>query len=270
MNMNSVDLGILGVMAFSCLMGLLRGLTKEVLSLFTWGGSVATAYYFYPSVSGIARAQIANPMIADGVTAVGLFIVCLILFGILTVAISNGVKDSLMGGLDRSLGLAFGIFRGVVVVCAIEIVFSLFISRDHQSETIKQARFITMVRNGSDEIMGFLPLNIRTILLTQIQKAQGIAPLVGNATDLIVQQQVVPQPLPQQNPTQDLLKEMTPPPPDRTKTKAPSPRLASPQDSEKTMENLSSLKPQATLSKSEGVYDSRQQRELERLIETSE
>lgn len=262
--MNSIDLAILGIMALSCLIGIIRGMTKEVLSLFTWVGSVVAAYMLYPQASGIARGHIANPMIADGITGVALFLIFLVAFGIITVIISNSIRESMMGGLDRSLGFAFGIFRGVFVVCVIEIVCSMFISRDKQSETVQQARFIAMVRNGSDEIVGMLPLDMRNAILIQTQRVQGIAPMSGDLQDLINQQNPISQPSSPSSPP-DFMEQLATQP-KKNQTRVPS----SHQDPQKTTEGLASLKPQATQLKSEGVYDSRQQRALERLIETSE
>lgn len=264
--MNTVDFAILGIMGLSCLMGIIRGLTKEVLSLFTWAGSALAAYTLYPSASGLMRSHIANPMIADGVTGATLFITFLIIFGIITVAISNAVKDSMMGGLDRSLGLAFGIFRGICVVCALEIIFSLFIARDKQSSTIQQARFITMVRNGADEIVTMLPASLRDMIWTQTQKIQGIAPLAGDVKDLISHHDKgLRKPFEHLNQSQKHLPGIAPSS-SHNQTHLKDEHV----DPEKTMEGLSSLKPQATQLKSEGVYDNRQQRELDRLIETSD
>ena len=254
--MNSIDLAVLVVMALSCLIGIIRGVTKEILSVFTWVGSAYAAYTFYPMASHFARGHIANPMIADGITGAVLFIIFLILFGIITVAISNAVKDSMVGGLDRSLGLAFGIFRGVFIVCVVEIGFSLFVPREKQSELIQSARFTPMVRNGSDEIVSMLPLSVRDMILSQTQKIQGIAPMAGTVQDL-----VVPQPKPQQQP--DVMNGLAP---TRSQTVM---QPTAPLDPEKAAEGLSMLRPQAQQSKADG-YDKRQQSELDRLIETSE
>lgn len=262
--MNSIDLAILSIMALSCLMGLIRGFTKEILSLFTWAGSALAAYMLYPHAAGYVREHITNPMIADAITGIALFLVFLIIFGIITVAISNAVKDSMMGGIDRSLGLAFGIFRGVIAVCLIEIVFSLFINRDKQSETVQNAKFITMVRNGSDEIVSLLPLSLREMIMTQTQRIQGLAPLTGTASDLMLPHQPKKERDAQQDP-HALLKEMAP---KRSQNQTLHPQGKP--DPQKTTEGLASLKPRATQLKSEGVYDNRQQRELDRLIETSE
>jgi len=257
--MNSIDLAVLGVMSLSCLIGIIRGVTKEILSVFTWVGSAYAAYTFYPMASGLARGHIANPMIADGVTGAVLFIIFLVLFGVVTVAISNAVKDSMVGGLDRSLGLAFGIFRGVFILCVVEIGFSLFVQREKQSETVQNARFITMVRNGSDEIVSMLPLSVRDMIMTQTQKIQGIAPMSGTVQDL-----VIPQPMVQpQQPHQNLMNGLAP---QRSQTIM---QPVAPIDPEKAAEGLSMLRPQAQTSKIDG-YDNRQQRELDRLIETSE
>ncbi len=257
--MNSIDLAVLGIMALSCLIGIIRGVTKEVLSVFTWIGAGYAAYTFYPMASHMARGHIANPMIADGITGAVLFILFLIVFGIITVAISNAVKDSMVGGLDRSLGLAFGIFRGVFIICVVEIGFSLFVPREKQSDQIQNARFISMVRNGSDEIVSMLPLSARDMILTQTQKIQGIAPLSGSIQDLVV----VPQPKPQNPAHQELMNGIAPTRPQTVM------QPAMPLDPQKAAEGLSMLKPQAQQSKADG-YDNRQQRELDRMIETSE
>ncbi|MBX3487515.1 MAG: CvpA family protein [Candidatus Paracaedibacteraceae bacterium] len=254
--MNSIDLAVLVIMALSCLVGIIRGVTKEILSVFTWIGSAYAAYTFYPMASHFARGYVANPMIADGITGAVLFILFLVLFGIVTVAISNAVKDSMVGGLDRSLGLAFGIFRGVFIICVIEIGFSLFVPREKQSELIQTARFTPMVRNGSDEVVSMLPLSVRDMIMSQTQKIQGIAPLTGTVQDL-----VVPQPKPLQQP--DVMNDLAPMRPQTVM------QPAAPLDAEKAAEGLSMLRPQVQQSKADG-YDRRQQSELDRLIETSE
>lgn len=190
--MNGIDIAILTIMGLSCLMGIVRGLTKEVLGLFTWAGSAFAAYMTYPFAAEFAREHIANPMIADSVTAVGLFILFLIAFSIITFNISNAVRSSAIGGLDRGLGLAFGVVRGAVLICAAEIAFSLFISREAQSETIQSARFIPMVRRGSDEILLMLPTQWREMLDQQTKNLQNLGKTAGSAAPQLLMPVVPP------------------------------------------------------------------------------
>ncbi len=70
--MNSVDIGILVIFGISCLAGFMRGFTREILGVFTWVGSAVATYIAVPLLGGIAKGYIANPMIADAVTAVAI------------------------------------------------------------------------------------------------------------------------------------------------------------------------------------------------------
>ncbi len=177
--MNGIDIAILIIMGLSCLMGIVRGFTKEVLGLFTWAGAAFAAYMTYPLASEFARGHIANPMIADSVTGVVLFILYLIVFSIITFNISNAVRSSSIGGLDRGLGLAFGVIRGSILICAAEIAFSLFINRESQSETIQSARFIPMVRRGADEMLLMMPTKWREMLDQQTKNLQALGKTAG-------------------------------------------------------------------------------------------
>ena len=305
--MNGIDIAILVIMGLSCLMGIIRGLTKEVLGVFTWAGAAFAAYMTYPLASEFARQHIANPMIADSVTGVVLFILFLIVFSVITFNISNAVRGSAIGGLDRGLGLAFGVVRGSVLICAAEIAFSLFINRESQSESFQSARFIPMVRRGSDEILTMLPSHWRETLDQQTRNLQNLGnsvqsppsqllmPVVPNTTspsgvpggstgasstpnETAQPQSVLPQQT--QNPPLGTIPNGIPPvlqqngtPPQVNRTPAPGMgnRTTSPMDRDKTADSLSDLKPTAAdIKGNEGTYDKRQQRELDRLIDSSD
>ena len=72
--MNKFDLIFLGVLVLSACMGVVRGITKEILSLLSWVGAVTMAYILFPVTQHFARTQITNPMLADGVTIFAIFI----------------------------------------------------------------------------------------------------------------------------------------------------------------------------------------------------
>lgn len=302
--MNGIDIAILVIMGLSCLMGIIRGLTKEVLGLFTWAGSAFAAYMTYPLASVFARQHIANSMIADSITGIVLFILFLIIFSIITFNISNAVRSSSIGGLDRGLGLAFGVIRGSVLICAAEIAFSLFINREAQSESIQSARFIPMVRRGSDEILTTLPTQWREMLDQQTKNLQNLGTsLQSTPTQLLTpiapatpstggmssgtnggvptpnggvqSQSTPPQQTQKRPPAHDtppaLQQSMGNTPANQTPAPGAGYRIRTPMDRDKTADSLSDLKPSAAdIKGSEGIYDKRQQRELDRLIDASD
>lgn len=281
--MNSIDIGILVIMGISCLIGFWRGFTREVLGLFTWLGSAIATYVAIPIFGGVARAYISNPMIADAATAVVLFIIFLIIFSIISGALSNSVKSSSLGGVDHALGFSFGIVRGVVVICGLEIIISTFTLRQNQSQGIQNARFTSMVRHGSDNLIHLLPSSFQEFIVNNqteslAKAAQHTAAqhpqetlnglVAGAVKEAVVDNLKNPETMkkilaaqPQTQPS-SLTQH-----PHTTPLLAPTPE----EDREKTAESLAKLTPQAVKKEGDdGKYDKRQQRGLDRLIELNQ
>ena len=153
--MNFVDIVVLAVIALSTLLALGRGFVKEVLSIFGWiGAAIGTflIFFYVPQVREFARKQIAEPLLADIACAVGLFVVLLIVLGFFNHAISSRVHGSSLGPLDKSLGLVFGLLRGVVLVALAHMAMTdWFIpNRDQRPDVINQARtepYVAMAAN---------------------------------------------------------------------------------------------------------------------------
>ena len=168
--MNGIDIIILVVFFASTLIGAMRGFTKELLSLFNWGGSVTLSYIFLPVARSFAQPYIANPMMADGVAIFCLFITSLIMLSIVANIIAGYIHESSFRGIDHSLGFGFGILRGVVFISAAELIFSTFSPRHSQSPTFQSARFIPMARKGGDTLLQILPSAARGWILDQAIK----------------------------------------------------------------------------------------------------
>lgn len=168
--MTIIDGIILGVAFLSALMGLVRGLTREVLGLASWIGGAALTFTGMPFVQIIARRYIANPMMADIAAAIGLFVLFLILFSVISNALSGLIKQSGLGGIDRSLGFLFGIARSVIVLCIFQLLVSCFIPRHKQPIDFQNNRFAPMIYNGSNFIMNVLPKQVALKIVEQQQK----------------------------------------------------------------------------------------------------
>jgi membrane protein required for colicin V production len=142
---NFVDIMVLAVIALSTLLALGRGFVKEVLSIFGWiGAAVGTLliFFYVPQVQEFARKQIAEPLLADIVAAVSLFVLLLIVLGFLNHAISTRVHASSLGPLDKSLGLVFGLARGIILVALAHMAMTdwLLPNEQQRPDVIRQAR----------------------------------------------------------------------------------------------------------------------------------
>lgn len=161
--MNLVDLAVLILLALSGLVGFVRGLMREVLGLGAWAGAVfvASPFGLFPYARPVARQALADPALADPVAFGAVFLVALVLFWIVARAISDRVRASVLGGLDRTLGLVFGAARGAVLVVLAYIVAGLVIPVDAWPPPVREARFLPVVHRGAAWLAGQLPPEYR-------------------------------------------------------------------------------------------------------------
>ena len=152
-----VDLIIVSLLAISILIGIYRGATREVLGIAGWIGALATVFYGLPLLRPLGRHYIHSPMIADLVIAAILFILSLAVFIIISRTISTKVKGSLLGGLDRSLGLIFGLLRGILILCVVYLAMGFFYPPGEMPEAVKNARFTPWFTQGAQELKRFIP-----------------------------------------------------------------------------------------------------------------
>lgn len=114
-----------GVLAFSLLLGLLRGLVFEVLSVLSWICAFVVAQWFAPEVGGwLPIDSAAEPLrYAAGFTIV--FVAVVFAGGLLAWGTRKLVEAVGLRPMDRALGAAFGLVRGVVLVLALAVVVNM-------------------------------------------------------------------------------------------------------------------------------------------------
>src|SRR3546814_14147884 len=78
--------------------------------------------------------SIAVEFIASLLTGVGLFLITLVLFSVLTRILSNRIQQSSLGALDRSLGLLFGFVRGAVIVALAWLALGYVVTEPRSEE----------------------------------------------------------------------------------------------------------------------------------------
>ena len=147
--MNWVDAAILAVVACSGLWGFLRGMVREVLGLAAWVAAGIAAAWFYPDALALARKAIANPDVANPVAFGAVFLVVLIVFSLIARILAGAVRRSVLGGLDRTLGLLYGLARGAVLAIIAYVVAGTVEPVGHWPDAALEARTMPSIYLGA-------------------------------------------------------------------------------------------------------------------------
>jgi len=156
--MNWVDAILVAVIVISAAVAYFRGLVREVLSLGAWIGAALAAFIARPMIQPHVETWIEPPVVADAVGTGAVFLVVLILLKIMTNMIADRVQDSMLGGIDRVLGLVFGAARGAVVLVVAYILAGMFAPETSAwPEPVKQARGLGIVADTARRVVDAVP-----------------------------------------------------------------------------------------------------------------
>ena len=123
--MTTVDWVMVGLLAFSMLLGAWRGLVYEVLSVLGWAVSFYAAQWFAPKVAEWLPLQSTTETLRYAVAFVLVFISAVFVAGFVAFLLKKLVEAIGLRPVDRSLGAAFGVLRGVIILLAAAVVIDM-------------------------------------------------------------------------------------------------------------------------------------------------
>ncbi|NOR35858.1 MAG: hypothetical protein GQ577_03840 [Woeseiaceae bacterium] len=110
-----IDILIAVAVVISVIVGIIRGFVKEAISLAALLVAIWAALYFGPSVGEISDSWISSQELKAWFGRVLVFAVILSIGGLLGWGISKLVRLSVLSGMDRLAGSAFGAARGILL-----------------------------------------------------------------------------------------------------------------------------------------------------------
>lgn len=159
---NWVDGVFLAVIAVSAILAFFRGFVREVLGIGAWAGALVAALLARPHVLPYVAPYVDPPWLADALGAGGVFLAVLIVLMVIIHWIANQVQGSVLGGLDRTLGLFFGIARGAILLVVAYIVAGVFLPMtDRWPEPVRLSRSLPIVADGAAWLVEQLPAEFR-------------------------------------------------------------------------------------------------------------
>nr|WP_294509434.1 CvpA family protein [uncultured Rhodopila sp.] len=159
--MTWVDLAVFGFLGISGLMAFARGFVREILGVGAWVGAVAAAFAGAPAMRDVVRGWMPSPEWVDPVSFSLVFLGSLIVFTIVAGTLGRLVRRSALGGVDRTLGLVFGLARGAAVVVIAYILGQMVFPIERWPDPVLKARTLYPAYQAAVWVRDQLPENYR-------------------------------------------------------------------------------------------------------------
>jgi membrane protein required for colicin V production len=173
-----LDVAVLAIASFSGLLALYRGLTREILSIVSWGVAAGAGLYFWLNHEAVAREmaqQIHAPVLFAQIgISFAIFLIVLVVVHLVTLRISDTILDSRIGMIDRILGCAFGVVRGFAIVLILYMFYAYFFPAEKQHEWVRKAMARNLLENAGASVQPALQAVIERLRTRSEDQQQGI------------------------------------------------------------------------------------------------
>lgn len=115
MPLTALDYVLLGIVVLSVLIGALRGVVREALSLLAWFVGLWAASRYDSVVASLLESLIASGPLRLWAARLLLLVAVLLAGGLLTWILGMVLHGTRLAGTDRVIGMVFGLARGVLL-----------------------------------------------------------------------------------------------------------------------------------------------------------
>jgi len=114
--MNWFDYFLIALAAFSCVIGIVRGFVRELISLLTWILAVWFAWDYGPMLEPHLGGVLAEDQVRTWAARALIFIGIVLIGTAIGAAVKHFMRVSVFRGLDRLGGAVFGVLRSLVII----------------------------------------------------------------------------------------------------------------------------------------------------------
>ncbi len=163
------DIIVISVMLISGILAMVRGFLREVLSILSWVAAAGVTVYFYKQALPLVQTYISQEMAATAATVAILFLGTLLIASIITARISDLVLDSRIGALDRTMGFAFGLARGLLLMVVAFLFFNWLVPVKAQPVWVLDAKSRPTLQSIGDWLIAQLPEDPENAILNKLK-----------------------------------------------------------------------------------------------------
>lgn len=166
------DIVVLAVITVSALIAFLRGVIRETLTILGMLGGLAAAFYGGPilvphmeqwlgvkegvepeKLLGVLPYDILANLLSYGI----IFVVVVIVLSIISHMLAETARSIGLGPIDRTLGVIFGIARGVILLGIIYLPFHVIAGEEQKETWFKDSKTFFYIEQTSVALANLLP-----------------------------------------------------------------------------------------------------------------
>lgn len=155
--LNNLDVIFLIIIGISALVGIARGMTKELLSIFGWILAAAALFYLVPLLNPFTEKYIASKMLSNLVTGMTVLIVFSIIWVLTVDKLASAIRSSKLSALDRIFGFVFGMARGAIIIILIALMFSTLIPAETQKGAFAESKIYQQAAACVEPLKAMIP-----------------------------------------------------------------------------------------------------------------
>ena len=159
--MTALDIVALVLLGGGAVFGAMKGFVHEALSLFAWVLAVLAVKVLHTPVTGALAAPVGTASGAAALAVVLLFGGTFILGRLLASTLGRRTKQSVLGPVDRVLGLGFGFAKGLILASLLFLLATLVIDTvrggpTKRPEWMRQARVYPLLGATSRAMVDYM------------------------------------------------------------------------------------------------------------------
>lgn len=169
-----IDIIVLVILLASCVISLVRGFIRETLTILGVGGGLAASYlggpFLAPFMAGWFGVDpnsrepvqklfdiVPYSLVADLVSYGGIFVAVVIALSLTSHIIAEAAKTIGLGAVDRTLGVVFGLVRGVLLLGLLYLPVYLLVDDATKEQWMADSRTKVYLDLTAAQLAGFLP-----------------------------------------------------------------------------------------------------------------
>lgn len=123
--MNEADFVICAVLLISTVVGVSRGVVREILAIVAWVVAIFLAIRFAPELGDKIPLESMGPLVRNALAGIVIVVLTLFAFGLFGKLCARLLAAASISFEDRAIGSVFGFARGVLIVCAAVFILGM-------------------------------------------------------------------------------------------------------------------------------------------------